>query len=420
MKNFFKKILNNSRSSAGFTLVELLVAASITTIVVGVAGYGLVSIMGANRTASAETDRRMELNRSLDFIAEEVRQATAINRIAAPAISQPSSSTVEAGTVQSLLVLDIPGVDQPVVYHIAQPKSGSVWGGPRVIYRWGPPLASNGTYTNTNNDADNTLNWQNEPLVDLIRATKPSPNSPCPGGWSPSPNLANRLGFYACIDPTRRIAELHLLGEVNKAYGGSPATYEVSSKIFARPNQFAPPNNSPLNVGNNGVGIPNGPVNANFRVIGGSITCGAGGIELPTTTSVSIDNGKTFKLVSGNTPLDLPSLNTTNRVIVRGNLTTNQCGTINTTFDSTNTTQVRALKNGDLVPQVQAFGNQTTIDAYLQDYIDPNTNKITLADNEVIYLYEMGSNDPSSPAFDLQDIVVLATVNPKQSSGSPY
>lgn len=415
MKNYLKTF-NARKSSAGFTLIELLVAASITTVVMTAAGFGLSSIMSADRTASAETNRRVELNRALEFIDDEVRQANAINRIPAPVASQPDAATVEAGTVQSILVLDIPGVSAgPVVYHIAQPKSTTPWLGPRAIYRWGPNLNNNGDYT----DPSVTAGWTNHAVVDLVEDARPNPNPVCSNSWVPSPGTPNRRGFYACIDPTRRIAELHLLGRVTKALGNS-TTYEVGSKAFARANGAGGA------VGAFGLGgpggvpgvppgvlVPAGPVTASYRVIGGSITCGAGGVTLPTKTSVSIDNGASYTQVSASGILNLPPLDSTNRVIVRGNLTTNACGSINTTHPSTNTTQVKALRNGDPVPSVQAFGNQTTIDAYLREYIDPATNKISIADNEVIYLYEMGSTNPSDASFDLQDIVVLATVEPR-------
>lgn len=408
MKHHLRKIFNPRTSSAGFTLIELLVAASITTVVVAVGGYGLVSIMSADRTASAQTDRRMEQNRALDFIADEVRQARSINRIAAPVASRPSTAIVEAGTVQSILVLELPNVSAgPVVYSVAQPKSSSVWQGPRAIYRWGPNLANNGSYT----DPNDTSEWENKPLVDLVEDAKPNPNPACTNIWFPEPDTGDRRGFYACVDPAHRVAELHLLGRVTKAYGGPTTPYKVSSKVFARANGGGS-DSSLVKFDTPGVLTPTSPITLNFKVIGGSVTCGIGGAVLPTTTSVSIDNGSTWTSANGNEPLSLEP-GTTNRVLVRGNLTTNSCGNINNTFISTDTRQVKALRNGDSVPSVPAFGNQTTIDTYLQAFIDPATNRISLADNEVIYLYEMGSTNTAEASFDLQDIVVLATAEPR-------
>ena len=64
--------------SSGFTLIELLVAMSITTIVVTIAGSGLVAIMQNNSKAEAETLKRTELNRALDFIADDIRESNMV------------------------------------------------------------------------------------------------------------------------------------------------------------------------------------------------------------------------------------------------------------------------------------------------------------------------------------------------------
>lgn len=400
MKNYLKKVFKTHKLSAGFTLTELLIAASITSIVVGGAGWGIVNIVGANQTASAQTESRMELNRALDFMAEEVRQASTVNNVSAPVASKPSSSIAMTGTVQSILVLQIPGVAEPVVYHILEPKD-SAWLGPRVLYRWGPNLKDDGTYS----DPDNSLNWQNRLLVDRI--TDQTKKDSC-GGWTPSPNLGDRKGFYACVDSKRKIAALYLLGNLPNV-DNKLIEPQVTSKVFAR--AFSPGDNNNLIDLTNGVITPAKNVKMNYKVLGGAITCGAGGITLPTTNRVSIDNGKTWKNLSNNEPLSL-SAGTTNKVIVQGTLKTTSCGSIDRTYSSTNTTQVKALRDGELVPNVKAFGNQTTIDEYLKDYIDPVTKRISIAGNEVIYLYEMGSTNPSEESFDLQDIVVLASVEP--------
>jgi len=78
VKNNFariSKIVNTQSRMAGFTLIELLVAMSLTVIIVSITGFGLVAMMTKNSKAEAETLRRAELNRALDFIADEVRMA---------------------------------------------------------------------------------------------------------------------------------------------------------------------------------------------------------------------------------------------------------------------------------------------------------------------------------------------------------
>jgi len=414
MKNYLK-IFNKRKASAGFTLIELLVAASITTIVVTLAGAGLVSMASVDKEAKSENDRRVELNRALDFIGDEVRQARYINRISAPVASRPSSATITAGTLQSILVLELPNTTQPVVYHIAKPHTNSVWRGPRVIYRWGPGFNSNGTYTNL----DDSTQWTNQPLVDLVESSQPNPNPVCSNSWSPQPNAADRKGFYVCVDPNDRIAQINLLGRLQTAYNASAQPYKVNSKAFARPNDLAPGS-----AGSDLFSVPGGvltssqPTNLKFKVIGSSISCGAGGASIPVTTKLMIndDNDAAYEReipVDGSTPLSLDA-GTSNKIVIRGNATASWCfGGVNNTYNSDNTNQVFALRNGDPVPDFNAFDGQTTIKAHLVNYTDPVTNKISIANNEVIYLFELGGTNRSSVAFDSQDLVVLATAEPR-------
>jgi len=69
------KIINPRRYSGGFTLIELLAAVSLTTIVVGAAGFGVATIMNANAESESKTQRRVQLNRALDYITEDIRRA---------------------------------------------------------------------------------------------------------------------------------------------------------------------------------------------------------------------------------------------------------------------------------------------------------------------------------------------------------
>lgn len=226
MRRFCINKLKTAKASAGFTLIELLAAVSLTTVVVGAAGFGVVTIMNANAKSESKTQRRVELNRALDYIAGEVRQAEAINKVSPPASSEFSASTIVSGTDQTVLVLDLPKLNDPIVYRVAQPRSSVVWQGPRVIYRWGPNMNANGTYS----DPNNSTNWTNRALIDFIEDKDSSPD--CDASWDESP-AANPKGFYACIESTpsgdSRIAEIHLIGELSEE-----DSYNTSSKVFAR------------------------------------------------------------------------------------------------------------------------------------------------------------------------------------------
>jgi hypothetical protein len=63
--------------------------------------------------------------------------------------------------------------------------------------------------------------------------------------------------------------------------------------------------------------------------------------------------------------------------------------------------RVRLLTDGSDVPDLMAFKEQNSVAPYLQKYLD--RGKIKLADNEAIYLFELGQKNANKPGFDLQD-----------------
>lgn len=67
---------------------------------------------------------------------------------------------------------------------------------------------------------------------------------------------------------------------------------------------------------------------------------------------------------------------------------------------------VIVLTNGDDVPNITAFQNQSDVAAFLNQYIDEN-NKIVLNENSVIFTSELYTTNQGSRYFDLQDGVVL-------------
>lgn len=63
---------------------------------------------------------------------------------------------------------------------------------------------------------------------------------------------------------------------------------------------------------------------------------------------------------------------------------------------------------GDRKPDYEGFGGQADAEAYLAEYIGPN-NRITIDQNQAIFLFELGTRDPGGAAADYQDAVVLVT-----------
>jgi type II secretory pathway pseudopilin PulG len=188
-KSVFEDKLLKYKLIEGFTLIELLLAILISGFVVSAIGVGLVVMTRGNTASEAKTQARVELNRALDFMAEEIRMASSINT---QTVTLTAPTDTVSGTDQIILRLTIPNVTGgPVVYRIAQPNTSSVWQGPRAIYRWGPNMDANGQYT----DPAVTTNWQNRLLIDGISDVTQTPNC----GTETLTPASNVRGFYACI-----------------------------------------------------------------------------------------------------------------------------------------------------------------------------------------------------------------------------
>lgn len=197
MKNKeFQKLLRKNKSNSGFSLTELLVGLIMSIFVIGALGFGLMQVLQLTQKGNSETAARNESSRALDFISDEMRRAQAIEvdmsddhiiKNVAKNYSKPSGGTIR-------LALQIPGVDQRIIYSVAPPKSSSPWKGPNVIYRWGPALTADGSYvTDPDSDQriDNPSGWKNEALVDGI--SDEDQTASCDG------SDVTYKGFFACV-----------------------------------------------------------------------------------------------------------------------------------------------------------------------------------------------------------------------------
>ncbi len=227
MKGYYK-VFKTHQSSGGFTLVELLVAMAITLIVVSITGFGLVTIMQRNSKEESETTRRVELNRALDFIADDIRMANKVEAGSSYTISP--ASPVACAVPKPVLHLTNPDSSvNHVVYYFNDISSctgtDSRWIKPAIIKR-----VANVTST--------TIPGINgSELVDAITNLDITPS--CPSDLSivsPTPDVNGKVkGFYACTNSSNsRVVELHLLGKLTDAYGNSTGTYEVKTRVFTR------------------------------------------------------------------------------------------------------------------------------------------------------------------------------------------
>ncbi|MEL6497052.1 MAG: hypothetical protein AAF937_07590 [Planctomycetota bacterium] len=73
-------------------------------------------------------------------------------------------------------------------------------------------------------------------------------------------------------------------------------------------------------------------------------------------------------------------------------------------------TFVKVLRNGDLTPDIAGANGQEDVEYFLRPYLTPDGSRVWLHENQVLYLFELGTDDVNSSAADFQDAVVLVTL----------
>lgn len=205
---------HRSPATAGLTLVELIMASALTSVVLGIAFTGVVSAINASRLAELRTNRRIDLSRAFDFISNEIRMASRINH---SAIASTNGSSVTVANVAAssglnlsdlgsygtvVLYLEIPIADtgistcsdgsapasvDRVVYDIR--PSDSEWIPPLSIHRYGRIPELNGTVDPCGKPSSS------DTLVDAIsQQASTQPTCEAPG------QLVGASGFQACVN----------------------------------------------------------------------------------------------------------------------------------------------------------------------------------------------------------------------------
>lgn len=145
-----KKVANWQKRDRGFSLIELLVAMTISTIIIGIAGFGIVTILTMNNRAEASIERQVDLNRAFDFLTNEIPMAQKIN-FTATTVANGTTVTVNDVVTSSglnladlgnygttVLYLEIPTGDPPGVCPAGSPNAGLAPPAPsnydRVVY----------------------------------------------------------------------------------------------------------------------------------------------------------------------------------------------------------------------------------------------------------------------------------------------
>lgn len=201
------RLLHHPSTNAGFTIVELIIAMAVTSVMITLAGYGLTTMLRANQQSGSEISRRATLNRALDFMADEVRMARSI--------TTPTSADVPShpcGPATGVMTLVMPNNLRVVYYtHDINGCPGQLWTSTILRRR--------------------VVGGADTLLVDSLLAPSATPS----GCTAATQTLRGTHGFYACLDTANpQLVTLFLFGRLTDSRGNVTGTYPVSSQVSAR------------------------------------------------------------------------------------------------------------------------------------------------------------------------------------------
>ena len=267
-KNQFKasKYLDKS---AGFTLVELLVALAMSSIIITVLLEFMISVITTDSNEQIKINSEQEIQIALDNISRDLQQAIYIYDAAGINAIKPQLRYPNDDTKAPILVFwkrEIPdnnseGEDNSslVVYYLDN-SSSTIWSKAARISKWQIKKNNPGfnpfniAQSNTIEDAMN--NWQKsgtaytdaaDVLIDYVDQTTDSPPAAtCPDNtitppitWSKiTPSTitpSNRMtGFYVCVDKANTTAKVFIRGNALARRESNPnlIKYENDKKSY--------------------------------------------------------------------------------------------------------------------------------------------------------------------------------------------
>ena len=87
----------------GFTLLELLIAMVIGSIIVSTLLYGVVNILQTDQRDASRSDTQRDMQMAMDYITRDVREATYVYGVTQDTITNPDGSTSVAPNKESCL-----------------------------------------------------------------------------------------------------------------------------------------------------------------------------------------------------------------------------------------------------------------------------------------------------------------------------
>lgn len=210
---FHHRLLTQTRRSAvaqasgGFTLVELLLAASLGVGIAVVAGDAMLSHLKTNQRLEAIERQRSEWARTNQFLEAEVALSERILSDQALIANSQCTGLGKSGS-EFLFALDIRR-DLPLAIYYLRPNGGTrEWAGDLSLWRCGPTINEDGTYGDQLSASSNSTSEQI--LVDGMGASCSLQRAP------QQPSIAKSLQYNLCLQ------------------GLSRQQYQQSGQVFSR------------------------------------------------------------------------------------------------------------------------------------------------------------------------------------------
>jgi prepilin-type N-terminal cleavage/methylation domain-containing protein len=275
LKFIFKNQFKASKSldkSAGFTLVELLIALAMSSVIITLLLQFMINIITTDSDEQIKINSEQEIQIALDYISRDLQQAiyiydaAGINKIN-PQLRYPNDNTKTPILVfwkREISDNNSPGEDNSslVVYYLDN-SSSTIWSKAARISRWQIEKDDEGfapfniAQYNTVEDAMN--NWQKsgtaytdaaDVLIDYVDQTTPPlvptipptpPPATCPADtktppitWSKITPSNDMTGFYACVDKANTTAKVFIRGNALARRESDPnlIKYENDKKSY--------------------------------------------------------------------------------------------------------------------------------------------------------------------------------------------
>jgi prepilin-type N-terminal cleavage/methylation domain-containing protein len=268
LKFIFKNQFKASKSldkSGGFTLVELLVALAMSSIIITLLLQFMISVITTDSDEEIKINSEQEIQIALDYISRDLQEAiyiydaAGINAIK-PQLRYPNDNTKTPILVfwkREILDNDSAGEDNSslVVYYLDN-SSSTIWSKAARISRWQIKKNNPGfnpfNIAQSNTVEDAMINWQKsgdyssgntaDVLIDYVDQTTDSPPAAtCPANtttppitWSTITPSNGMTGFYACVDKANTTAKVFIRGNALARRESNPnlIKYENDKKSY--------------------------------------------------------------------------------------------------------------------------------------------------------------------------------------------